>query len=85
MISLISRVTRPTVGKPIGSDLLNGLVTLPAIYFAEANPMNKDVISLPDGGWKNSERVKRLVDAIRQSAAIQQAMDERRVRPWSAP
>ena len=48
------------VGKPIGSDLLNGLVTLPAIYFAEANPNNEDVLSLPDGGWKDTERVQRL-------------------------
>jgi len=67
-----------TVGKPIGSDLLNGLVTLPAIYFAEANPNNEDVMSLPEGGWKDTERVQRLVDNIRQSAATQQAMDEAR-------
>jgi geranylgeranyl pyrophosphate synthase len=66
------------VGKPIGSDLLNGLVTLPAIYFAELNPNNKDVLSLPTGGWKDTERVQRLVDDIRQSEAIQQAMDEAR-------
>jgi geranylgeranyl pyrophosphate synthase len=66
------------VGKPIGSDLLNGLVTLPAIYYAEANPDNKDVLSLPEGGWKDTERVQRLVDNIRQSKAIQQAMDEAR-------
>jgi Geranylgeranyl pyrophosphate synthase len=66
------------VGKPIGSDLLNGLVTLPAIYFAEANPNNDDVLSLPEGGWKGTERVQRLVDNIRQSEAIQQAMDEAR-------
>jgi len=66
------------VGKPIGSDLLNGLVTLPAIYFAEANPDNEDVLSLPEGGWKGTERVQRLVDNIRQSQAIQQAMDEAR-------
>jgi geranylgeranyl pyrophosphate synthase len=66
------------VGKPIGSDLLNGLVTLPAIYFAEANPNNKDILSLPNGGWKDTERVQRLVDTIRQSKAIQQAMDEAR-------
>lgn len=67
-----------TVGKPIGSDLLNGLVTLPAIYFAEANRYNDDVLSLPDGGWKETARVQRLVDAIRQSDAIVQAMDEAR-------
>ena len=67
------------VGKPIGSDLLNGLVTLPAIYYAEANPRNADVLSLPEGGWKDTERVQRLVDNIRQSKAIQQAMDEARL------
>jgi geranylgeranyl pyrophosphate synthase len=66
------------VGKPIGSDLLNGLVTLPAIYFAEAHPNNEDVLSLPEGGWKDTERVQRLVDNIRQSEAIRQAMDEAR-------
>jgi geranylgeranyl pyrophosphate synthase len=66
------------VGKPIGSDLLNGLVTLPAIYYAEAHPDNDDIISLPEGGWKNTDRVQRLVDNIRQSIAIQQSMDEAR-------
>jgi geranylgeranyl pyrophosphate synthase len=66
------------VGKPIGSDLLNGLVTLPAIYYAESNPHSQDVLSLPEGGWKDTERVQRLVDNIRQSRAIQQAMDEAR-------
>ena len=66
------------VGKPIGSDLLNGLVTLPALYYAEANPKNADVLSLPEGGWKDTQRVQRLVDNIRQSRAIQQAMDEAR-------
>lgn len=65
-----------TVGKPIGSDLLNGLVTLPAIFYAEANPQDEDVISLPNGGWKDTARVQRLVDAIRQSPAIEQAMEE---------
>ena len=66
------------VGKPIGSDLQNGLVTLPAIYFAEANPHDKDIISLPEDGWKESERVKRLVNVIRQSPAIEQSMEEAR-------
>jgi geranylgeranyl pyrophosphate synthase len=57
---------------------LNGLVTLPAIYYAEANPKDEDVLSLPEGGWKETERVQRLVDGIRQSEAIQQSMDEAR-------
>ncbi len=66
------------VGKPIGSDLLNGLVTLPAIYFAEANPNDEDVLSLPEDGWKNTERVQHLVDNIRRSEAIQQSLEEAR-------
>ncbi|HLA07804.1 MAG TPA: polyprenyl synthetase family protein [Anaerolineales bacterium] len=64
------------VGKPIGSDLLNGLVTLPAIYFAEEHPDDEDVLSLPGGGWKDTARVQRLVDNIRRNAAIEKAMDE---------
>jgi geranylgeranyl pyrophosphate synthase len=66
------------VGKPIGSDLLNGLVTLPALYYAEANPDNEDILSLPRGGWKDTERVQRLVDNICQSEAIELSIDEAR-------
>jgi geranylgeranyl pyrophosphate synthase len=66
------------VGKPIGSDLLNGLVTLPAIYYAESNPGDEDVLTLPEGGWKDTDRVQRLVDGIRQSEAIRLSMNEAR-------
>jgi geranylgeranyl pyrophosphate synthase len=64
------------VGKPLGSDLLNGLVTLPAIYYAEANPDDADVQSLPNGGWTNNEHMTRLVDNIRASDASKKAMHE---------
>jgi geranylgeranyl pyrophosphate synthase len=66
------------VGKPIGSDLLNGLVTLPAIYYAEAHPEDEDILSLPGGGWKDTERVQRIVDNIRRNTAVEKAMDEAR-------
>jgi geranylgeranyl pyrophosphate synthase len=66
------------VGKPIGSDLLNGLVTLPAIYYAEEHPNDEDILSLPDGGWKDTDRVQRIVDNIRRNAAIEKAMNEAR-------
>ena len=66
------------VGKPIGSDLLNGLVTLPAIYYAEEHPEDEDVLSLPDGGWKDTDRVQRIVDNIRKNAAIEKAVEEAR-------
>ncbi len=64
------------VGKPLGSDLLNGLVTLPAIYYAEANPDDPNIQSLPNGGWTNTEHMTRLVEDIRTSDASKQAMLE---------
>jgi geranylgeranyl pyrophosphate synthase len=64
------------VGKPLGSDLLQGLVTLPAIYYAEANPNDPDVKLLAEGGWANQDRMERLVNSIRQSDSIQRSMQE---------
>jgi geranylgeranyl pyrophosphate synthase len=65
-----------TVGKTLGSDLSNGLVTLPAIYYAEANPEDVDVVSLPNGGWTNNENMSRLVENIRASSCTKKAMLE---------
>lgn len=65
-----------TVGKPLGSDLLQGLVTLPAIYYAEANPSHPDVLSLAANDWGDHERMTHLVQTIRHSDAPQQAMSE---------
>jgi len=64
------------VGKPLGSDLINGLVTLPAIYYAEAYPNDPDVLSLPNGGWTHTENMTRLVNNIRVSDSSKQAMRE---------
>jgi geranylgeranyl pyrophosphate synthase len=65
-----------TVGKPVGSDLLSGLVTLPAIYYAERHPEDPDVVLLADGGWGNQARMENLVTSIQQSNAIQHALQE---------
>ena len=67
------------VGKPLGSDLLNGLVTLPAIYYAESNPEDVDVLSLPQGGWTNPGNMSRLIENIRQSNAVAKSMREAEV------
>ena len=64
------------VGKPLGSDLLQGLVTLPAIYYAEANPDDPNVKTLSEGGWGNQERMEELVKSIRQSEAIKLSLRE---------
>ena len=64
------------VGKPVGNDLLQGLITLPALYYIEANPENERVKSLLRGHYHNSAEIALLVEDIRQSDAIQLALDE---------
>ncbi len=64
------------VGKPIGADLLNGLVTLPAIDYAESHPEDPEVKLLAEGGWGNTERMEKLVQSIQASKATRHAMDE---------
>lgn len=66
------------VGKPLGSDLLQGLVTLPALYYVESNPNDDDVRLLKEGGWGNRERMERLIEVVRASNAVQQSMQEAR-------
>jgi len=67
-----------TIGKPVGSDLLQGLVTLPAIYYAESYPDDADVKLLAEGGWGNQERMDRLVQAIRNTESNSKAVAEAR-------
>jgi len=64
------------VGKPVGSDLLQGLVTLPAIYYAEAHPDDPDVICLTSGSYSEHERMERLVLAVRKSSGVNKSLDE---------
>jgi geranylgeranyl pyrophosphate synthase len=64
------------VGKPLGSDLLQGLVTLPAIFYAEEYSSDPDVQTLRQGNWQDQASMQRLVDSIRSSNAIQLALDE---------
>ena len=79
------------VGKPVGSDLLNGLVTLPAIYYAERYPDDPGVRTLADGGWGNREKMEGLVKTIAESNSIRYSFDEANehiekaleaIRPW---
>ncbi len=65
-----------TVGKPVASDLRQGLITLPALDYIETHPTDQDVIWLLSGNFISDERMDRLVFAIRQSGAIDKAMDE---------
>ncbi|WP_322507530.1 polyprenyl synthetase family protein [Anaerolinea sp.] len=66
-----------TLGKPIGSDLRQGLVTLPAIYFAEMHPEHPLTINLIEGNCiQDQDVLDELIGAIRSSKAIQQSHQE---------
>jgi geranylgeranyl pyrophosphate synthase len=58
------------LGKPVGSDLRQGLVTLPTIYYAENHPLQPEVMSLLNGICLDENQVQNIVGAIRKSSAI---------------
>ena len=59
-----------TVGKPVGSDLRQGLITLPALYYFDLNPADPDVVWALSGKGYSDERMNSLVTSIRNSDAI---------------
>jgi len=66
-----------TVGKPVGSDLLQGLVTLPTLYYIESHPDDPDVRNLAkEGGSIDEEKMKNLVISIQGSDSIQKSISE---------
>jgi len=66
-----------TIGKPVGSDLRQGLVTLPTIYYIERHPEDPDTTTLREGRCFDSDaQVTRLVQSVRGSDAIKLAQQE---------
>jgi geranylgeranyl pyrophosphate synthase len=67
-----------TVGKPVGSDLRQGLITLPALIYFDVHPDDPDVLWILKGNFFSDERIDRLVAGIRSSGAIEQSLAEAR-------
>lgn len=66
-----------TVGKPVGSDLLQGIVTLPTLYYIECHPDDPDVRNLAkEGGSIDEEKMKNLIISIQGSDSIQKSINE---------
>jgi geranylgeranyl pyrophosphate synthase len=65
------------IGKPIGSDLRQGVPTLPTLYYGEQNPEDQVLKDILDGSASDSE-IDQLVERINQSGVIQLAMNEAR-------
>lgn len=61
--------TEEELGKPIGSDLSQGTLTLPALLLAERYTENNPVVRLFDGGDKQ-ENIKLVIQEIRNSTII---------------
>jgi geranylgeranyl pyrophosphate synthase len=65
------------VGKPVGGDLRQGLITLPMLYYIESNPKDEGVQELLRGNCiKKDETVDRLIRSISSSSAIEQSLIE---------
>ncbi len=67
-----------TVGKPVGSDLRQGLITLPALYYFESNPDDPNISWVLSGKTYSDERMNKLVSSIRNSEAIERSLNEAR-------
>jgi geranylgeranyl pyrophosphate synthase len=65
------------LGKPVGSDLSQGLITLPTLIFLENHPDDEDAQEILSGNCLHyDEKLARLVEKIRASDAIEQALAE---------
>ncbi len=66
------------IGKPVGGDLRQGLVTLPALYFMEEHPNHPDLRALLNGRMGDTAITARVVEAVRNSSAIRASLNEAR-------
>lgn len=66
------------VGKPVGSDLRQGLVTLPALCYLDAHPEDADMAAILNGRAGDPAQVAVVVNSIRVSGAVDEAMAEAR-------
>lgn len=65
------------VGKPVGSDLLQGLLTLPTLFYLEAHPTDERLRALLEGRYLEERAgMESLVQAIRESDATRMALAE---------
>lgn len=66
-----------SLGKPVGSDLRQGLITLPAIYYLEEYPGDDDAQNLINGDcFLAIDKLNRLVEKIRSSSAVERSLSD---------
>jgi geranylgeranyl pyrophosphate synthase len=62
------------LGKPVASDLCEGIVTLPALYYLMEHPDDERVAAVVRGGATDNGQVQEVVTAIIKSGAIERSM-----------
>jgi geranylgeranyl pyrophosphate synthase len=64
------------VGKPVGSDLRNGLITLPAIFFIQGHPEQQRLSNQISTGSFSDDQLEQLIQDIRSSDSISRSLEQ---------
>ena len=63
------------VGKPVGSDLRQGIITLPAIFFLLDNPADPAMSVVMNGNDLHDSQFDELIGKIKESGAIEKSLE----------
>lgn len=64
------------IGKPVASDLRQGLITLPALFYLELYPDDPVIRAIKEDRGYPDSAMDQLVTSIRESGAIDKSMDQ---------
>jgi geranylgeranyl pyrophosphate synthase len=67
-----------TMGKPVASDLRQGLITLPVLYYLENHTDDVDMKNILESNFCDEDCLGRLLTSIRESGAIEMSHKEAR-------
>ena len=62
-----------TIGKPVASDLRQGLITLPALYYFQDHPDNEILLAIQKTAGFSEKGLQQLVIDINNSGAIEKS------------
>jgi geranylgeranyl pyrophosphate synthase len=62
------------MGKPVGSDLMNGTLTLPALILIERHPDDNPVEKFFEGGRDKDKELQRAIEMIHESDILDEAL-----------
>lgn len=62
-----------TIGKPVGSDLRMGIITLPVLHYVESHPNDPLTQALNEGNCLDGEQAEKLITSIHSSDAIRRS------------